>query len=155
MLSHHAIRLATLADAAAIAALSRDEIEQGLPWTWQAQRVRRAIRDPDTNVVVIGPPGAVIAFGLMFHADDDAHLLLFAVQRAQQRRGVGSALLQWLEAAAQAAGARRIRVEARMDNVAARSFYNEHGYHEGDVAARMYSGRLDGVRLEKWLRAGT
>ena len=39
-----------------------------------------------------------------------------------------------------------------MDNEAARSFYNEHGYHERDVAPRMYSGRLDGVRLEKWLR---
>jgi ribosomal-protein-alanine N-acetyltransferase len=37
--------------------------------------------------------------------------------------------------------------------VAARSFYNEHGYHERDVAPRMYSARLDGVRLEKWLRA--
>ena len=152
MITHHAIRLATPADAAAIAALSRDEIEQGLPWTWQAPRVRRAIRDPETNVVVVGPAGAIAAFGIMFYADDDAHLLLFAVQRAQQRRGVGSALLRWLEAAAQAAGAKRIRVEARMDNVAARSFYSEHGYHERAVVPRMYSDSLDGVKLEKWLR---
>lgn len=152
MITHQAIRFATPADAAAIAALSRDEIEHGLPWTWQAARVRNAIADPETNVVVVGPAGAVVAFGIMFYADDDAHLLLFAVHRSQQRRGVGSALLQWLEAAAQAAGAKRIRVEARMDNEAARSFYNEHGYHEGDLAPRMYSGRLDGVRLEKWLR---
>jgi ribosomal-protein-alanine N-acetyltransferase len=153
MISHLAIRLATPADAAAIAALSRDEIEHGLPWTWQEGRVRHAIRDVDTNVVVAGLAGAIAAFGIMFYADDDAHLLLFAVHRSQQRRGVGTALLQWLEAAAQAAGAKRIRVEARMDNVAARSFYNEHGYHERDVAPRMYSARLDGVRLEKWLRA--
>jgi len=94
-----------------------------------------------------------VAFGAMFYADDDAHLLLFAVHRSQQRQGVGTALLQWLEEAAQAAGARRIRVEARMDNEAARSFYNERGYHEGEIVRRMYSGRLDGVRLEKWLRA--
>jgi ribosomal-protein-alanine N-acetyltransferase len=153
MISHQTIRFATPFDAAAIAALSRDEIEHGLPWTWQAPRVRHAIADPDTNVIVAGPPGEVFAFGVMYYADDDAHLLLFAVHRSQQRRGVGSALLQWLEGAAQAAGARRIRIEARMDNVAARSFYNEHGYHEGALAPRMYSGRLDGVRLEKWLRA--
>jgi ribosomal-protein-alanine N-acetyltransferase len=152
MISHQTVRLATLADAAAIAALSRDEIERGLPWTWQPPRVRHAIRDPDTNVIVVGPPGAIVAFGVMYYADEDAHLLLFAVHRSQQRRGVGSALLLWLEQAAQAAGAKRIRVEARMDNEAARSFYNEHGYHERDVASRMYSGRLDGVRLEKWLR---
>ncbi len=152
MISHLTIRFATRADAAAIAALSRDEIEHGLPWTWREPRVRNAIADPDTNVIVVGPPGAVAAFGVMYYADDDAHLLLFAVHRLRQRQGVGTALLQWLEAAAQAAGAQRIRVEARMDNEAARSFYNEHGYHEGDVVPRMYSARVDGVKLEKWLR---
>ena len=151
MLSHLAIRFAAPDDAGAIAALSRDEIEHGLPWTWREPRVRHAIADRDTNVIVVGPPGAVAAFGVMYYADDDAHLLLFAVHRSRQRQGVGSALLRWLEQAARAAGAQRIRVEARMDNVAARSFYNEHGYHERKLAPRMYSGRLDGVRLEKWL----
>ena len=152
MLSNLTIRLATRADAAAIAALSRDEIEHGLPWTWREPRVRNAIADPDTNVIVVGPAGAVAAFGVMYYADDDAHLLLFAVHRSRQRQGVGSVLLQWLEDAARAAGASRIRVEARMDNEAARSFYNERGYHEGAIVRRMYSGALDGVRLEKWLR---
>ena len=154
MISHQTIRLATRADAAAIAALSRDEIEHGLPWTWREPRVRNAIADPDTNVIVVGPPGAVVAFGVMYYADDDAHLLLFAVHRSRQRQGVGSALLQWLEDAARAAGALRIRVEARMDNEAARSFYNERGYHEGAIVRQMYSDRLAGVRLVKWLRAG-
>ena len=152
MISHLTIRFATRADAAAIAALSRDEIEHGLPWTWREPRVRNAIADPDTNVIVVGPPGAVAAFGVMYHAQDDAHLLLFAVHRSRQRQGVGSALLQWLEEAAHAAGAKRIRVEARLDKEAARSFYNERGYHEREIVRRMYSGRLDGVRLEKWLR---
>ncbi len=154
MISHLTIRFATPGDAASIAALSRDEIEHGLPWTWREPRVRHAIADPETNVIVVGPPGAVVAFGVMYYADDDAHLLLFAVHRERQRQGVGSALLQWLEEAAQAAGAARIRVEARMDNEAARSFYNERGYHEREIVRRMYSGRLDGVRLDKWLRAG-
>ena len=154
MIPQLTIRFATFADAAAIAALSRDEIEHGLPWTWREARVRHAIADPDTNVIVVGPPGAVAAFGVMYYAEDDAHLLLFAVHRSQQRQGVGSALLQWLEEAAIAAGAQKIRVEARMDNAAARSFYNERGYHEGAIVRRMYSDRLDGVRLEKWLRDG-
>ena len=152
MLSNLTLRLATPADAFAIAALSRAQIEHGLPWTWREPRVRRAIADPDTNAVVLGPPAAVAAFGLMYHADDDAHLLLLAVHHAQRRQGAGTAVLQWLEASARAAGARRIRVEARLDAVAARSFYSEHGYREGDIVRAMYSGRLDGVRLDKWLR---
>ena len=88
----------------------------------------------------------------MDYADADAHLLLLAVHPSRQRQGVGSALLEWLEDAARAAGASRVRVEARMDSEAARSFYSERGYHEGEIVSRMYSGRLDGVRLEKWLR---
>jgi ribosomal-protein-alanine N-acetyltransferase len=152
VIANAAVRFATLADAAGIAAMSRELIEHGLPWRWRRERVASAIRDADTNVVVVGEPGAIIAFGLMAHADDDAHLLLFAVSRAHQRRGIGSALLLWLEAVARSAGARRIRVEARRDNEAARCFYNEHGYHERALRRAMYSARMDGVLLEKWLR---
>ena len=153
MLADVAIRFATLADAHDIAGLSRQAIEHGLPWTWRAARVEQAIRDPQTNVVVVGAPEAAVdAFGIMSYLDDDAHLLLFAVRRTRRRQGVGSAVLRWLEEVARAAGAARIRVEARRDNVAARSFYSEHGYHERAMERGMYSGALDGVRLEKWLR---
>jgi len=152
MLDHVALRVATPADAPAIAALSRDTIEAGLPWTWRAPRVARAIHDAETNVVVVGAPGALDGFGIMSYLDDDAHLLLFAVAPRRRRRGVGSAILAWLEAVARAAGARRIRLEARRGNEAARLFYNEHGYHERAIVPRMYSGMADGIRLEKWLR---
>jgi ribosomal-protein-alanine N-acetyltransferase len=152
MIAEVAIRLATLADAADIAAMSREQIEHGLRWSWREDRVARAINDPDTNVIVVGDPGAILAFGIMSYPDDDAHLLLFAVRRSSQRRGIGSAVLLWLEAVARAAGAKRIRVEARRENVAARGLYGEHGYHELSLKKAMYSGAVDGVCLEKWLR---
>jgi hypothetical protein len=41
-----------------------------------------------------------------------------------------------------------------MDNAAARSFYNELGYQEGANVQGMYGGRVDGVKMEKWLRTG-
>ena len=153
MIAGIAIRMATLADAADIAQISRDEIEYGLPWSWRRARVARSIRDEDTNVVVVGPPGAILAFGIMSYLDDDAHLLLFAVRGSHQRQGIGSAVLRWLEAVAHEAGVKRIRVEARRDNLAARSFYNDHGYHERAISKGMYSDQEDGVRLEKWLRS--
>jgi ribosomal-protein-alanine N-acetyltransferase len=151
MIADLAIRLATLADAGAIAALSRDTIERGLPWRWRAGRVARSIRDPDTNVAVIGPEGAPVAFGIMAYRDEDAHLLLFAVAPGCRRQGVGRALLAWLEEVALTAGVRRIRLEARRENEAARSFYNELGYHERAIAHGLYGSAVDGVRLEKWL----
>jgi ribosomal-protein-alanine N-acetyltransferase len=152
VITNVAVRLATLADAAAIAAMSRDCIEQGLPWTWTADRVENAIRDPETNVVVAGETGSIIGFGIMFYASEDAHLLLFAVRRAQRRRGVGSAILRWLEDVARTACAKRIRVECTRENAAARNFYCEHGYHELDIAKKMYRGLKDGIHLEKWFR---
>ncbi len=152
MIADAAIRLATAADAAGIARMSRDLIEHGLPWRWTVERVTRTIRDPNTNVAIVDDREGIAAFGIMFHAEDDAHLLLLAVRGNAQRTGIGSAVLLWLEAAARTAGARRIRVEARIDNDAARSFYNEHGYHERVIRSGMYSSALAGVRLEKWLR---
>lgn len=155
MIADVAVRLATVADAVDIAHMSRDYIEQGLPWRWTVERVTRTIRDPNTNVVVVGTQGAVTAFGIMFYAEEDAHLLLLAVRGARRRSGIGSAVLLWLETAARAAGARRIRVEARKDNAAARSFYNEQGYHERVIKTAMYSGMADGICLEKWLGRDT
>jgi ribosomal protein S18 acetylase RimI-like enzyme len=152
MIADVAVRLATVADAADIAAMSRDLIEHGLPWRWNEGRVARAIRDPQTNVAVVGNQGALEAFGIMSYRDDDAHLLLLAVRPASQRLGVGSAVLVWLEDVARTAGAKRIRLEARRDNDAARNFYNEHGYHERSIRKAMYSGVMDGIHLEKWLR---
>ena len=146
------VTIAKPADATAIAAMSRDLIEHGLAWGWRPERVTKAIDDAETNVAVVRREEELVAFGIMEYADDEAHLVLFAVAEPSQRRGIGSALLRWLEAAARVAGAQRILVEARRENVAARCFYNEHGYHERTLESRMYSNAGVGVRLEKWLR---
>lgn len=145
------MQLAVPRDAVDIAAMSRELIEHGLPWSWRAPRVRQAIEATNTNVAVVRAHDGLAAFGIMAYGDDDAHLLLFAVQPSCQRRGLGSSVLRWLEAAAVAAGCRCIRVEARRGNHAARCFYNQHGYHERAIASRMYSAAVDGIRLEKWL----
>jgi len=146
------IRLAEPGDADEIAAMSRELIEHGLPWTWRPARVRRAIGSPETNVAVAGELGELVAFGIMEYLESDAYLVLLAVHRSHQRRGIGSAILRWLEASAAVAGAQRIRLHARRDNVAGRSFYNEHGYHEVKIQPGRYSATLDGIWLEKWLR---
>ena len=145
------ISIAQESDAAEIAQMSRDLIEANLPWTWRPERVSRAIKAEHMNVAVVRERQTLMAFGIMEYWDDDAHLVLFAVRPSSQRQGIGTAVLQWLENSALVAGSQRIRVEARRDNLAARNFYNEHGYHELKIKARMYSGVLDGIQLEKWI----
>jgi [ribosomal protein S18]-alanine N-acetyltransferase len=145
------IRLATPDDAADIAALSRDEIERGLPWSWTEGRVADSIRNPDTNVAVAGERGGIAGFGIMIYRDEAAHLSLFCVKASHRRQGVGSAILRWLEDVARTGGVRTIRLECRRDNDAARNFYGEHGYHERAIARGYYQGREDAVQLEKFL----
>jgi [ribosomal protein S18]-alanine N-acetyltransferase len=145
------IRLATRNDVRAIAALSRTEIEHGLPWRWTPPRVQRAVADARTNVCVAVHGEALLGFGIMVYADDTAHLSLLAVNPDARRQGVGTALLQWLEQVAGVAGIDRVQLEARRSNAAALAFYSRHGYRQTDTVVGMYLGVEDGVRLEKRL----
>lgn len=157
MIADTTLRLAHRGHAHAIATLSRDRIERGLGWSWTARRVVRSIADADTNVLVaLDAADALQGFGIMKYGDDEAHLLLLAVQAARGRRGIGSALMGWLEAAALTAGVRSIFLEAREANGPARAFYRRLGYREVDLLPGYYQGREDSVRLLKnlWQTAG-
>jgi [ribosomal protein S18]-alanine N-acetyltransferase len=137
------------ADAPGIAVMSRDLIEAGLGWRWTPREVAQLIRDRTTNVAVAHAGAHLIGFGIMQYADDEAHLLLFAVRPAQRRAGVGSSLLAWLEATAVVAGIEMIFLEARSSNAAARAFYAANGYRELAVMPGYYSNREDAVRMGK------
>ncbi|HTH78552.1 MAG TPA: GNAT family N-acetyltransferase [Ramlibacter sp.] len=145
------IRLATLADARAIAALSRAEIEHGLPWSWTPERVRRAIRDRATNVAVASERDALVGFGIMQYGDEKAHLSLLAVHPSRREHGVGAQLMDWLEKCAVTAGCMRIELEARADNLSALAFYGLRGYQRFATVPGYYQGRIDAFRLAKSL----
>ena len=155
MISNHDIGFARRDDAQRIAEMSRDAIEYGLGWKWTTERILRCMRSEATNVVVAREGSALIGFAIMQYKDDEAHLLLFAVGAAHRRKGVGSALLSWLEATALTAGIGLISLEARTRNAGARGFYRRHGYQEVALVRGMYRGREDGIRIAKdlWAQA--
>lgn len=143
------LRPATRGDAAAIATLSRDRIEQGLGWSWTAPRVLRSIADAATNVVVAPGGDHLDGFGIMKYHDDEAHLLLLAVRANAGRRGIGAALVAWLEDSARIAGIGQVTLEARLTNHGARSFYARLGYREIQTLPGYYRGVEACVRLAK------
>jgi ribosomal-protein-alanine N-acetyltransferase len=151
MLAVPDIRLATLADARAIAQLSRDEIEHGLGWSWTPERVRRAIRDRATNVAVALEGETMVGFGIMHYGDEKAHLSLLAVHASRREHGVGARLMDWLEKCALTAGCTRIELEARADNPGALAFYGLRGYQRFATVHGYYQGRIDALRLAKQL----
>jgi ribosomal-protein-alanine N-acetyltransferase len=149
VIAQHGICLARDADALPIACLSRDCIECGLGWSWRPARVLRSIADASTNVVVCRDVQGLGGFAIMKYGEEEAHVLLLAVEPRWRRRGVGSALMAWLEATARTAGLGVVRLEARCGNPAAHAFYRSLGYRKVALAPGWYRGVEDGVRFAK------
>lgn len=157
------IRLAEPRDAQAIALMSRDFIEAGLGWKYDAPRVLRAIRSPDTLAVVAcesakgAAGGAITAFAIMEFGDERAHLVLLAVRPSHRRLGIGQRLLDWLLESARTAGMASVHLELRSTNDAARRFYRAAGFYETVLVPGYYrggEGRKEGaLRMLRVLRA--
>jgi [ribosomal protein S18]-alanine N-acetyltransferase len=146
------LRLATRDDADAIAELSRSEVEYGFQWRWTPTKVRTAIVDANTNVVVACSGAMLLGFGIMEYGEEHAHLSLFAVNPSARRRGIGRRMLSWLEDVALTAGISCVKLEARESNSAALAFYRGHGFRETETVIGMYRNVENGLRLERHLR---
>ena len=149
MLAQCDIRLAALSDASTIAELSRDCIERGLGWSWTHRRVLRSIRDRATNVAVVRNDRIIAAFAILRYGDDEGHLDLFAVQPDQRRRGIGTALLSWLELSARTAGLIAIRLQVRATNRSAIAFYHRAGYDDAGLHRGYYQGLEDALLMTR------
>ena len=162
------IRLAEPRDAQAIATMSRDFIEAGLGWKYDAARVMRAIRDRETLAVVAcegsKPPAAgtkpaasdTIGFAIMEFGEERAHLVLLAVRPTHRRSGIGKRMLEWLLDSARCAGIASIHLELRAGNEAARRFYRAMAFYETVLVPGYYrsgEGRKEGaLRMLRVLR---
>ena len=141
------LKLARPADAAAIAALSRDLIEYGLRWRWRPRRVAASIRAPEVNVLVARIHDNLAGFAIMRYGDDDAHLDLLAVAPSYRRAGVGRQILEWLEKCAVVAGIFSITLEVRAENEGARAFYQRMGYRIQAELPGYYQGVEAALRM--------
>jgi ribosomal-protein-alanine N-acetyltransferase len=148
------LRPAHRSEAAAIASMSRLQVEYGLRWRWTPTRIRRAIDDKETMVLVASIDGALEGFAVMKFRDEDAHLLLLAVQPKARRGGIGRAMLNWLEKSCRTAGIRHVRLEVRVSNRPARRFYENQGYRLVSQVAGYYEENEAAAVMAKSLLAG-
>jgi ribosomal protein S18 acetylase RimI-like enzyme len=150
------IRVATPADANAIAAAHIDSIESIGPQFYSADVVRawRAAIQPGLYLAAMGSgevffvaaadpggsqnsSGEVLGFS-SHHVDDGQHSVGVYVRGIAARRGIGSALLRMAESSANAAGAASLRLDS---SLAAVDFYKANGFVEtGRGEHRLRSG---------------
>ncbi len=143
------IEFATDADAAEIAALSREHIEYNLGWKYKPSRIRESIRDSSKNVMVARDDHRLAGFGIMTYQDEHANLDLLAVKSGYRRLGVGRQLVLWLEEVARTAGTMNVFVQVRKTNLGAIRFYEKLGFKTVDVATGYYQRRESAVIMGK------
>ena len=147
------LRLAANRHAEIISQMARDLVERGLPWTWNAKRVRRQIQDGSTNVLMAMQGGAVVGFAIANFGFENVHLNLLAVRPDNRRMGTATNLISWQEHVAIEGGLRAIELEVRANNLEAQEFYRRCGYEPVDRLAKYYNGQEDAVRMKHWLQS--
>ena len=146
------LQLAGRADAQAIAAMSRDLIENGLGWEYRPERIRAMIADRDMVTLVARDGDRLMGFSIMSFGDEHAHLVLMAVRPAGQRRGIARRLTDWLLETAATAGVSSIHLELRAQNKDAYAFYRALGFTETLRLPGYYRGLEAAVRMIRVLR---
>ena len=146
------LKLAAPTDATPIAAMSRELIEIGLPWSWTPERVARNLRHPDTLVLAARDGERLAGFAIMQFGEERAHLSLLAVRPDYQRQGVGRRMLEWLTQSALTAGIASVHLELRETNLGARRFYLNQGFAETERIPGYYRGAETAVRMLREIR---
>lgn len=154
-IEHLELKLGNLADARAIAVMSREFIECGLPWSWGPARVAKHIDCPDSVVLTAWADRRLVGFAIMYFGLDRAHLNLLAVEPDYRGLGVGRRLVEWLEQSARVAGAFTVKLEVRAANIKAQAFYRRLGYRAAGVVPGYYSGKEAALAMVHDLRRGS
>lgn len=84
-------------------------------------------------------------------AADEAEILTLAVAGSARRRGMGRALLDWMEGQVAARGAARLILEVSAGNEAARALYRGAGFSEIGRRRAYYPDGSDALVLERAL----
>lgn len=95
--------------------------------------------------------GVIVGYAVLMTGADEAHLLNLSIAAAWQRRGLGRALLGHVVALARDLKVRKIFLEVRVSNAAARALYAQSNFREIGLRRGYYpahTGREDAVVLE-------
>lgn len=137
------IRPARKADLAASARVSAA--------AWTRGQLEEKLADPRAIFLVADDGGTALGHALALVVLDEAQLVDVSVDPSSRRRGVGSALLAALLAAAARSGCARAALEVSARNAAALAFYRRAGFVVVGRRPKFYNDGADAVLMEREL----
>lgn len=121
--------------------------QRAYPFPWTRGILRDCLR-ADYPAWVLLQGGAIIGYGVLSIAADEAHILNICTAPEAQGRGHGRRLLQSLLQIARGRGVRRMFLEVRPSNPNAIALYHDEGFNEIGRRPRYYpakDGREDAL----------
>ena len=122
-----AIRAFRPSDAASLSSILRDSPEAA---NWTQASYREWMNSPGAVAFVSEGDGRVTGFIIGRQVADEAEVLNVAVAPSSRRKGQASALLKAALEEFRTRGVRRVYLEVRESNLAARAFYAKHGFSQ-------------------------
>jgi ribosomal protein S18 acetylase RimI-like enzyme len=144
------VRRATVDDLPALVALERATFSLD---RMSERQWRRHLDSMSAEVLVAVRERRLIGAAIVFYRRglDIARLYSIAVAAGARGSGTGAILLAAVEQAARRRGSRRLRLEVRADNAAARRLYERAGYRLFGMHRAYYEDGVDAQRYEKFL----
>jgi ribosomal-protein-alanine N-acetyltransferase len=141
------------ADLAAVMQIMEDSFDPAFGEAWTSPQCAGLLPMTGVWLSLARDGQAVVGFALARVVGNEAELLLLAVGRSSQRRGVGQLLLDRFAAVAASKGAEQLHLEVREGNHAV-SLYRRNGYREVGRRRNYYSGcdgqLFDALTLAKY-----
>lgn len=112
---------------------------EAYPDPWTQGMFLQEIRNGASHFFLAFEGEALVAYGGFWLLIDEIHITKLTVATSHRRRGLGAALMGYLEAHGQQVGGTTVRLEVRESNTAARTLYARGGFQEIGIRKKYYA----------------
>ena len=145
------VRLMTKEDGAAVAEMEHQLFSDA----WSEKSVQETMDQPASICLMAEKAGRPAGYLLAYTAADEVEIARIGVAKELQRQGTGRTLLAELEKLCVSKGLRKILLDVRVGNEAARALYAAAGFREDGIRQRFYENpQEDAVLMSRTLENG-
>ena len=128
------VRRMTMEDGAAVAEMEHQLFSDA----WSEKSILETLDQTNTICLIAEKAGRTAGYLLAYTAADEAEIARIAVVKELQRQGAARALLTELESVCGSEGIKKILLDVRSGNSAARALYENAGFKEDGIRQRFY-----------------
>lgn len=144
------VRELKVEDSAAVAEMEQQIFSD----PWSEKSVMETVQQKQSVCFAAEKAGHILGYLLVYHAADEAEIARIAVQKEARRQGAAGKLMQALEHYCEEHKMKKLLLDVRESNEAARSFYTKNGFVEDGIRQGFYTNPSeDAVLMSRQLGA--